>query len=135
VQHGELMAQHQDLDIFGTISAAAQHQQIDHEPDETIETGHTPILIDPSRTAQIETAKPEVKYTRQVSAPTRSDYGVITRGRGRRRGVDFETEPEFEERLVWMRAFIDRQLIPLEPIFDALPAASSCWSSVICRTR
>ena len=35
---------------------------------------------------------------------------------------DFETEPEFEEQLVWMRGFIDRELIPLEPIFDRLPA-------------
>ena len=34
---------------------------------------------------------------------------------------DFETEPEFEEQLAWMRAFIDRELIPLEPIFDELP--------------
>ncbi|MCU1374735.1 MAG: acyl-CoA dehydrogenase, partial [Actinomycetia bacterium] len=35
---------------------------------------------------------------------------------------DFETEPEFEAQLTWMRAFIDRELIPLEPIFDQLPA-------------
>ena len=28
---------------------------------------------------------------------------------------DFETEPEFEEDLAWMRAFIDREVIPLEP--------------------
>src|SRR5258708_34294558 len=35
---------------------------------------------------------------------------------------DFETEPEFEEQLVWMREFIDRELIPLEPLFDDLPA-------------
>jgi acyl-CoA dehydrogenase len=34
---------------------------------------------------------------------------------------DFETEPEFEEKLVWMRAFIERELIPLEPVFDQLP--------------
>ena len=37
-------------------------------------------------------------------------------------GWDFETEPEFEEQLEWMRTFIDRELIPLEPIFDQLPA-------------
>ena len=29
---------------------------------------------------------------------------------------DFETDPEFEEQLEWMRAFIDTELIPLEPI-------------------
>jgi hypothetical protein len=31
LQHGELVAQHEDLGIFGTILAAAQHQQVDHE--------------------------------------------------------------------------------------------------------
>ena len=41
---------------------------------------------------------------------------------------DFETDPEFEEQLVWMRAFVDRELIPLEPIFDHLPADE--WSAV-----
>ena len=35
---------------------------------------------------------------------------------------DFETEPEFEEQLAWMRAFVDRELIPLEPIFDRISA-------------
>ena len=34
---------------------------------------------------------------------------------------DFETDPEFEEHLEWMRAFIDRELIPLEPIMRDLP--------------
>ena len=34
---------------------------------------------------------------------------------------DFETEPEFEEDLAWMRAFIEREIIPLEPLFDQLP--------------
>ena len=31
---------------------------------------------------------------------------------------DFETDPEFEEQLEWMRAFIDTELIPLEPILQ-----------------
>jgi hypothetical protein len=43
LQYGELVAQHEDLDIFGTIRAAAQHQQVDHEPDKTVKAGHTPI--------------------------------------------------------------------------------------------
>ena len=34
---------------------------------------------------------------------------------------DFETEPEFEEELRWMRSFIDSELIPLEPILGELP--------------
>jgi hypothetical protein len=43
-QHGELMTQDEDLDIFATIRPAAQHQQVDHEPEKTVETGHAPIL-------------------------------------------------------------------------------------------
>src|SRR5580700_3386176 len=35
---------------------------------------------------------------------------------------DFETEPDFEAQLAWMRVFVDRDLIPLEPIFDELTA-------------
>ena len=31
---------------------------------------------------------------------------------------DFETDPEFEQQLVWMREFIDREIVPLEPILD-----------------
>ena len=33
---------------------------------------------------------------------------------------DFETDPEFEQQLEWMRAFIDSELIPLEPILKDL---------------
>jgi len=33
---------------------------------------------------------------------------------------DFETDPEFEAQLQWMREFIDSELIPLEPIFREL---------------
>ena len=35
---------------------------------------------------------------------------------------DFETEPEFQEQLDWMREFIDSEIIPLEPVLDELPA-------------
>ncbi|MCU1388481.1 MAG: bbsG2, partial [Ilumatobacteraceae bacterium] len=41
---------------------------------------------------------------------------------------DFEAEPEFEEKLAWMREFIDRELIPLEPIYDQIPVAE--WNAV-----
>ncbi|HUJ65781.1 MAG TPA: acyl-CoA dehydrogenase family protein, partial [Acidimicrobiales bacterium] len=41
---------------------------------------------------------------------------------------DFETEPEFEEQLQWMRSFIDTELIPLEPIIRELPAEE--WAMV-----
>ena len=41
---------------------------------------------------------------------------------------DFETEPEFEEQLQWMRDFIDTELIPLEPILRDLTPAE--WAPV-----
>jgi len=41
---------------------------------------------------------------------------------------DFETDPEFAEQLAWMRSFIDRELIPLEPVFDELPTGE--WLAV-----
>jgi acyl-CoA dehydrogenase len=34
---------------------------------------------------------------------------------------DFQTEPEFQEKLDWMRTFIDDVLIPLEPVLEELP--------------
>jgi acyl-CoA dehydrogenase len=34
---------------------------------------------------------------------------------------DFETEPEFQEKLDWMRSFIDHEIIPLEPLLGELP--------------
>jgi acyl-CoA dehydrogenase len=41
---------------------------------------------------------------------------------------DFETEPEFQEKLDWMRSFIDTQIIPLEPVLGELPAGE--WKVV-----
>src|SRR5262245_34447338 len=35
---------------------------------------------------------------------------------------DFETDPEFAEKLAWMRRFIDDEVIPLEPVLSELPA-------------
>ena len=34
---------------------------------------------------------------------------------------DFEAEPEFQVELDWMREFIDREIVPLEPLLDELP--------------
>jgi acyl-CoA dehydrogenase len=34
---------------------------------------------------------------------------------------DFETDPEFQTELDWMRDFVDHDLIPLEPILGSLP--------------
>jgi hypothetical protein len=58
MEHGELMAQHEDLDILGTIAASAQGEQVDHESDKTVETGHTPILVDSGQAVQVERENP-----------------------------------------------------------------------------
>ena len=41
---------------------------------------------------------------------------------------DFETEPDFQVKLDWMRQFIDDNLVPLEPIQSELPAGE--WKAV-----
>ena len=41
---------------------------------------------------------------------------------------DFETDAEFQEKLDWMRSFIDEQIVPLEPVLDRLPADE--WKAV-----
>ncbi len=38
------MAQDEDLGVFGTVGAAAQHEEVDHEADKTVEVGHSRIL-------------------------------------------------------------------------------------------
>jgi acyl-CoA dehydrogenase len=42
---------------------------------------------------------------------------------------DFETDPEFEQQLVWMREFIDREIVPLEPILDEKMGTDE-WTAV-----
>jgi len=41
---------------------------------------------------------------------------------------DFETEPEFQAKLDWMRRFIDDNLVALEPVQPELPPAE--WQVV-----
>jgi hypothetical protein len=55
LENRELVAQHENLDVLGPVSAAAQHQQVEHESDETVEAGHAPSLIDARRPALTET--------------------------------------------------------------------------------
>jgi Restriction endonuclease len=52
------MAQHEDLDIFGPICAAAEHEQGAHEADETIEASHDadPPSVQPPHDGRRETA-------------------------------------------------------------------------------
>jgi acyl-CoA dehydrogenase len=42
---------------------------------------------------------------------------------------DFETDPEFQEHLDWMREFIDREIVPLEPVLDEIPREE--WKVVL----
>jgi hypothetical protein len=73
MEHGELMAQHEDLDILGTIAASAQGEQVDHESDKTVETGHTPILVDSGQAVQVDARKPRSTYPDVLPAPTGSE--------------------------------------------------------------
>ena len=41
---------------------------------------------------------------------------------------DFETDPDFAEKLTWMREFIDTEVIPLEPILSEVPTSE--WAAV-----
>jgi len=43
-QHRELVAQHEDLDVLGTVRATAQYLEVEYEADKTVETRHAPIL-------------------------------------------------------------------------------------------
>ena len=45
VQHGELMAEHEDLGVFGAVASTAKHEEIQHQADKTVETAsHAAIL-------------------------------------------------------------------------------------------
>lgn len=54
LQDRELVAQDEKLDILGTVASTAQHQEVEHEADKTIDTGHAPILAasEPDRSHQ-----------------------------------------------------------------------------------
>ena len=65
----ELVAQHEDLGVLGPVSAPTQHQQVEHESDETVETGHALILIDPPRTDQTEARNPRSTHQTNIRHP------------------------------------------------------------------
>ena len=48
---------------------------------------------------------------------------------------DFETDPEFQEKLDWMRRFVDENLVPLEPIQAELPADEWKLETAYCSSR
>jgi hypothetical protein len=58
LQDGELVAEHEDLDVFGVVRATAQPEQVEYQADKTVETGHAPIFAapEPRRSRQRETA-------------------------------------------------------------------------------
>src|SRR5207245_675032 len=48
VQDRELMSQYEDLGVFGAVASTAQHEEIQHQADKTIEgAGHPRILSAP----------------------------------------------------------------------------------------
>jgi hypothetical protein len=68
VQHRELMAQHEHLDILGTIAPRAQHQQVEYQADKKVETRHAPILA-ASELVLLGLAKPQVTTPGRVFGP------------------------------------------------------------------
>jgi hypothetical protein len=74
LQDLELLAQDEDLDILRTITTSAQDEQVDHESDKTVVTGHPPILIDADRAVHEDRRKPQVNRHGRVS-------GTHTQGR------------------------------------------------------
>jgi hypothetical protein len=44
LQYGELVAQHQDLGVLGTVASTAQNQQVDDQAEKAVETPHAPIF-------------------------------------------------------------------------------------------
>src|SRR5205814_1381817 len=81
LQYGELVAEHEDLDIFGAIPSTAQHQEVDYEANKTVETRHTPILApEPRRPCRHETAG---HHTRRVFGTHKAARAMIT-GRSER---------------------------------------------------
>jgi hypothetical protein len=57
LQDGELITQHEDLGILGTIASTAQHQQLDDEAGKTLEAATRRSSQRPNRSAQ-RNAKP-----------------------------------------------------------------------------
>jgi hypothetical protein len=72
LQDRELVAQHEDLGILRPVSATPQHQQVEYEPDKTVEASHALILIDARRTDQTESRNPRSRQPDEFSAPTGS---------------------------------------------------------------
>ena len=50
------MSEDEDLGIFGTVGATAQHEQADHQADKTVEAGHRP---DPSDATELPQRLPK----------------------------------------------------------------------------
>jgi phosphoenolpyruvate synthase/pyruvate phosphate dikinase len=69
VQNCELMTQHKNLGILGPVPATAQHQRVDEKPNQTVEAGHLPILIDPTGANQIETRNPRSRHQTSYRHP------------------------------------------------------------------
>jgi hypothetical protein len=81
LQHGELVAQYEDLDILGAIAPTSQHQQIDHQANKTVETRHELIVpaSEPRRSPPTRNACSACPHG--YSAPT-GPYGVRSRAFG-----------------------------------------------------
>ncbi|MEI6701003.1 MAG: hypothetical protein WCL38_04525, partial [Actinomycetota bacterium] len=57
-----------------------------------------------------------MKKEREGNLPVTVSGGALPRRRGAHMTWDFETEPEFEQQLEWMRTFIREEVFPLETL-------------------
>jgi len=72
------VALHEDRGILGSIASTAQHQQIENEPDKTLETGHAP---DPRnlRTNPLRQHKYPAQHPRtDIRHPQVPEWGVVS---------------------------------------------------------
>src|SRR3954453_1351931 len=81
----ELMAQHENLGVLRPAAATTQHQQVDHETDETVEAGHPLILIDPMLADQLRARNPRSRSRRVPGTHRRLRQASKRPGRTHRR--------------------------------------------------
>jgi hypothetical protein len=74
-EHGQLMAQHQQLDVFGELTAPAPDQQAQHSRKGEIgeRKQHAPMLSSPAPRQHARTALPGRAAANRLRGPRRSD--------------------------------------------------------------
>jgi hypothetical protein len=111
LQHGELVAEYEDLGVFGAITSAAYYEEVEHEPGKLVETPHAPILAASAR---------EFRCRREVAGHERGQvFGTDKVARGRLRGGLENPSHPFET----MAAGLVRHVVGTTGITIELPSA------------